>query len=223
MIPWEKIDQAEIPGQKKDVTLRRRGEEFSIRTFDTELMNSRRHGSEESLAELACNRFKKSHLHILIGGLGMGYTLAAALKSTGSDSSITVSELIPAIVKWNKEHLGHLAGMPLNDPRVMVKIEDVAKTIGKIESAWDIILLDVDNGPDGLTQKTNDRLYSITGLKKSFFALRPKGILGIWSAKGDAAFTTRLEKSGFNVDIKAVKARKSGKKLKHTIWLAEKP
>jgi spermidine synthase len=223
MIPWEEIGRAEIPGQKKEVTLRRRGSEFSIRTFDTELMNSRRHGSEESLAELACHRFKKSNPNILIGGLGMGYTLAAAIEHTGLDSSITVSELIPAVVTWNREHLGHLAGMPLNNPKINVKIEDVAKTIGKEKSAWDIILLDVDNGPDGLTQKSNDRLYSISGLKKSFFALRPKGILGIWSSKGDATFSKRLEKSGFKVDIKAVKARKSEKKLKHTIWLAEKP
>ncbi len=223
MIPWEELDRAKIPEQNKELTLRRRGSEFSIRTFDTELMNSRRHGSEESLAELACNRFEKSNPRILIGGLGMGYTLAAAIESTGVDSSITVSELIPAVVKWNREHLGHLAGMPLNNPRVNVKIEDVVKTIGKEKSAWDIILLDVDNGPDGLTQKGNDRLYSISGLKKSFFALRAKGILGIWSAKGDTAFTKRLEKTGFKVDIKAVKARKSEKKLKHTIWLAEKP
>ncbi len=223
MIPWKEIDRAEIPGQKEEVTLRRRGEEYSIRTFDTELMNSRRHGSEESLAELACNRIKKPNLKILIGGLGMGYTLAAAIESTGADTTITVSELIPAVVKWNKEHLGHLAGMPLNTSRVNVKIEDVAKTIGEKKSAWDIILLDVDNGPDGLTQKDNDRLYSISGLKKSFFALRTKGILGIWSAKSDTAFTKRLEKTGFKVDTKAVKARKSGKKHKHTIWLAEKP
>ncbi len=223
MIPWEKIDQAEIPGQRKEVTLRRRGTEFSIRTFDTELMNSRRHGSEESLAELACNRFEKPNLRILIGGLGMGYTLASAIEHTGPDTYITVSELIPAIVKWNKEYLGHLAGMPLNNSKVAVKIEDVSKTIGKEKSTWDIILLDVDNGPEGLTQKSNDRLYSISGLKKSYWALRPKGLLGIWSAKGDTVFTKRLEKTGFKVDINAVKARKSGKKLKHTIWLAEKP
>ena len=223
MIPWEEIDRAEIPENKKKVTLRRRGSEFSIRTFDTELMNSRRHGSEEALAELACNRFEKSNLRILIGGLGMGYTLAAAIRFTGVDTFITVSELIPAVVKWNREHLGHLAGMPLNNPRVILKIEDVAKTIGKEKSVWDIILLDVDNGPDGVTQKDNDRLYTISGLKKSFFALRPKGILGIWSAKGDTNFTRRLEKSGFQVDIKTVRARKSGKSLRHTIWLAEKP
>ncbi len=223
MIPWEEIDRAEISENKKEITLRRRGSEFSIRTFNTELMNSRRHGSEEELAELACNRFGKSNLRILIGGLGMGFTLAAALRFTGVNTFITVSELIPAVVKWNKEHLGHLAGMPLNNPRVILKLEDVAKTIGKEKSVWDIILLDVDNGPDGLTQKVNDRLYTISGLKKSFFALRPKGILGIWSAKEDANFTRRLEKSGFQVDIKTVKARKSGKSPRHTIWLAEKP
>ena len=130
MIPWKEMDRAKVPGQKEEITLRQRGQEFSIRTMETELMNSRLHGSEDELARLTCSRIKqKPGVKILIGGLGMGFTLAAALEHSGADSLIQVSELIPAVVKWNQEHLGYLAGKPLDDPRVSVKIEDVAKTI----------------------------------------------------------------------------------------------
>jgi len=129
VIPWIEIDKAKVPGHEGEVTLRKRGAEFSIRTSGAELMNSRRHGSEDALAELTINRIKrKSGLKILIGGLGMGYTLAAALEQSEPDTRITVSELIPAVVRWNREDIGHLAGMPLNDPRVFVEEEDVAET-----------------------------------------------------------------------------------------------
>lgn len=224
MIPWEEIDRAKVPGQQGDVTLRKRGTEFSIRTAETELMNSRLHGSEEALAELTCSRIKqKSGLKILIGGLGMGYTLAAALEHSGPDARITVSELIPAVVGWNREHIGHLAGMPLDDPRVSVKEEDIAKTIRERESAWDAILLDVDNGPEGLTRKANDRLYGRPGLETSFRALCPGGILAVWSSGADEAFTRRLKQSGFHTETLTTRARKSGKGSRHTIWLARKP
>ncbi|MBU8911892.1 MAG: hypothetical protein KOO65_11540, partial [Desulfobacterales bacterium] len=173
MIPWEKIDRAKVPGHEGEVTLMKRGSEFSIQTAGTQLMNSRLHGSEDALAKLTCSRIKQtSGLRILIGGLGMGYTLAAALEQSRPDARIIVSELIPAVVGWNREYLGHLAGMPLDDPRVSVKEEDVAKIIRGEKSAWDAILLDVDNGPAGLTRTANDRLYSGPGLKTSFFALR---------------------------------------------------
>ncbi len=224
MIPWETIDRAEIPGYEGEVTLLKRGREFSIRTAGTELMNSRVHGSEDALAELTCSRIKgKSGTEILIGGLGMGYTLAAAIEQLEPDARITLSELIPAVVRWNREHLGHLAKMPLNDPRVSVQEEDVMQTILKRESVWDAILLDVDNGPDGLTRKANDRLYGISGLKSSFLALRSGGILAIWSAAPDDAFTRRLRQCGFHTETITVRARKSGKGSRHTIWLAEKP
>jgi spermidine synthase len=223
MIPWEEIDRANIPGQKGELTLRRRGSEFSIRTHGTELMNSRLHGSEEALAELACNSIKKPGMKILIGGLGMGYTLAAAIKSSPPDARIVVSELIPDIVKWNKDHLGHLTGIPLDNSQVTIRIEDVAKTIANEKSAWDVILLDVDNGPEGLTQKTNDHLYSKPGLEKSFSALRSKGVLGIWSQSKNDSFTRRLVKVGFQAKAEIVRARRSGKNSKHTIWLAKKP
>ena len=224
MLPWEEIDRAKIPGHEGEVTLRKRGTEFSIRTAETELMNSRLHGSEGVLAELALSRIKgKSRLRILIGGLGMGYTPAAALGTSGPDTRITVSELIPAVVRWNREHLGHLAGMPLDDPRVSVEEEDVADTIRKTKSAWHAILLDVDNGPEGLTRKANARLYGKPGLKTSFAALRPGGVLGVWSSGADEAFTRRLKQCGFRTETVTTGASKPGKGGRRTIWLARKP
>ena len=224
MIPWEEIDRAEIPEHEGEVTLRKRGTEFSIRTADAELMNSRLHGSEGALAELACSRIThKAGLRILIGGLGMGYTLAAALEASGPDTLITVSELIPAVVRWNREYLGHLAGMPLDDPRVSVVEEDVAETIRNTKSAWNALLLDVDNGPEGLTRNANDRLYGRSGLKTSFSALRPGGILAVWSSGVDEEFTGRLARCGFKTETVTVRARRPGKGGRRTIWLAGKP
>jgi len=224
LIPWEEIDRANIPGHQGEVRLLKRGSEFSIRTPGAELMNSRVHGSEDALAELALRRIGlKRGLRILIGGLGMGFTLAAALGLSKPDTRITVSELIPAVVRWNREHLGHLAGRPLDDPRVSVAQEDVAETIRKRKSAWDAILLDVDNGPAGLTRKSNDRLYAKSGLLAARSALRPGGVLAVWSAGADEAFTGRLKQSGFQAETAAVRARKPGKGARHTIWLAAKP
>ena len=224
VIPWEEIDRAKVPGHEEEVRLLKRGSEFSIRTPGAELMNSRVHGSEDALAELACRRLKRSSgLRILVGGLGMGFTLAAALELAQPDTRITVSELIPAVIRWNREHLGHLAGMPLDDPRVSVAQEDVGETIRKKKSNWDAILLDVDNGPAGLTRKANDRLYGKSGLIDTLCALRPAGILAVWSSGADEAFTRRLKQSGFQTEIVTVRARKPGKGARHTIWLAGKP
>ncbi|MFH1153139.1 MAG: hypothetical protein V1793_04930 [Pseudomonadota bacterium] len=221
MIPWVEIDRALVPGQDSSVVLMKRGQEFSIRTAGTELMNSRRHASEDSLAQLAISRLAQmSGLEILVGGLGMGYTLAAALEHAGQDSRITVSELIPAVVRWNRLYLGCLAGMPLDDPRVRVLEEDVADTIGREQSAWNGILLDVDNGPDGLTREINDRLYSLAGLERSYAALRPGGILAVWSSGPDQDFTRRLTRCGFLAEIRSVRAHKPGKGSRHTVWLA---
>ena len=224
MIPWVEIDRAMIPEHEGEVTLLRRGAEFSIRTANAELMNSRVHGSEDALAELTCRRLKRSSgQRILIGGLGMGFTLAAALGQSGPDTRITVSELIPAVVRWNRKHLGHLAGMPLDDLRVSIAEEDVGETISKMKSAWDAILLDVDNGPAGLTRKANDRLYGRSGLKAALVALRPGGVLAVWSSGADEAFTRRLKQCGFQTETITVRARKPGKGARHTIWLAGKP
>lgn len=223
MIPWEEIDRADVPGGEGEVILRKRGTEFSIRTDTTELMNSRLHGSEDALAELTCNRIaRKNKQRILIGGLGMGYTLAAALQYAGYASLITVVELIPAVVRWNREHLGHLAGNPLYDGRVSVLEDDVAAIISSKKNTWDAILLDVDNGPDGLTRQANDRIYGMGGLQKAFRALRAGGILSIWSSGADEHFTRRLKQCQFQTETVTVRARKSGKGSRHTIWLATK-
>lgn len=186
-------------------------------------MNSRRHGSEDALAALACHRVKRrTGQRILVGGLGMGYTLAAALEHSTPDTHLTVCELIPAVIRWNRVHLGHLAGMPLNDFRVTVEEDDVVERIRKRKSSWDAILLDVDNGPDGLTRKDNERLYGRSGLGMIFDALRPGGVLAVWSSGPDAAFTRRLKQCGFDAETVTVRARKSGKGGRHTIWLAGK-
>jgi spermidine synthase len=224
VIPWKQLDRSKIPGHDDEVTLLQRGEEFSIRTAGTELMNSRVHGSEDELAELACQRMKqKPDQRILIGGLGMGYTLAAALLQSDPDTRITVCELIPAVIQWNKKYLGHLAQMPLEDSRVFIEAKDVAETIRDKKAVWDAILLDVDNGPEGLTRKANDRLYNTSGLKQSFAALCPGGILAVWSSGPNEAFSRRLKQCGFQTQIVNVRARKSGKGSKHIIWLAAKP
>ena len=224
MIPWEEIERAEVPESEGEVILLKRGTEFSIRTAGTELMNSRLYGSEDALAELTCSRIKRKFgLKILIGGLGMGYTLAAVIELSEPDARITVSELIPAVVRWNRDYLGHLAGMPLDDSRVFVKEEDVAESIRGKKSTWDAILLDVDNGPGGLARKANDSLYGKSGLKMSFSALRSGGILSVWSSGADEAFTRRLKQCGFRTKTIASRARKSGKGGRHTIWLAGKP
>lgn len=224
MIPWKEIDRAEVPGNQGEVILLARDTEFSIRTAGTELMNSRIHGSEDALAELALAELeRKSDWQVLVGGLGMGYTLAAALKQSGPDAQILVAELIPAVVEWNRQHLGHLAGNPLNDPRTRVAQEDVAITIRHKKRAWDAILLDVDNGPAGLTRKENDRLYGKSGLKACFEGLKPGGVLAVWSCGVDEAFTRRLKLAGFKTQMVSVRARKSGKGSTHTIWIGEKP
>jgi spermidine synthase len=222
MIPWEEIDRAKVPGQESELILRKRGKEFSIRTGGTELMNSRIHGSEEALAGLALKQVRqKPNLNILVGGLGMGYTLAETLKLSQPDTRIFVAELIPEVISWNRDHIGHLAGMPLDDPRVRVDASDVAAAIKK--AAWDIILLDVDNGPAGLTKRSNNRLYSDAGLKTAFKALTPGGVLAIWSAGDDPAFTRSLTRCGFKAKAVSVRATSSGKGSRHTIWIAVKP
>lgn len=224
MIPWEEIDRAGIPGQENDLVLRRRGREFSIRTAGTELMNSRVHGSEEALAELTLARLRRPPgRNILVGGLGMGFTLGAVLALSPPDARILVAELIPAVISWNRRYLGHLAGMPLDDARVRTADADVAEIIGNASTAWDAILLDVDNGPDGLTQRSNNRLYTAAGLNAAFAALHPGGVLGVWSAGADDAFTRRLRQCGFRAQAVPVRAGGRGKGSRHTVWIAEKP
>jgi spermidine synthase len=221
MIPWEHLDSARIPGENEEVKLFRRGEEYSIRLGTYELMNSRMHGSEDALAQLACELVPNAS-KMLVGGLGMGFTLRAALSHAPDSCSILVSELIEGVIRWNQGILSFLAGDPLKDPRVVVKQGDVSEIIKAKKRAFDIILLDVDNGPDGLTVESNNWLYSKHGLRSIYDALRPGGILAVWSSSPDPGFTARLQKAKFEVEIHRVPARSSGKGRKHTIWLAKR-
>ena len=221
MIPWQLLDSAEIRGEEEPLRLYRRGEEFSIRVAGSELMNSRIHGSEEAMAEFACARIASlPSPRVLIGGLGMGYTLAAALNRLGAAAEVVVAELVPAVVAWNRGVLAALAGRPLDDDRVTVREGDVAQMLREAQGAYDAILLDVDNGPRGLTRKGNDRLYTRTGLDAAFEALRPAGVFALWSAGPDRAFTERLRNAGFEVVEKRVRPRAFGGGASHAIWIA---
>jgi spermidine synthase len=220
MIPWELLGCAQVPGGGEELRLYKRGGEFSIRVNSRELMNSRAHGSEDALAELACAKIADRHRpRVLIGGLGMGYTTAAALRRLGNGARIVVAELVPSVVEWNRGPLADLAGHPLQDARVTVREADVAQILKDERRAYDAILLDVDNGPEGLILKGNDWLYSPNGLNAAYEALARAGVLAIWSAGPDHAFTKRLRRAGFEVNEVRVRAR-SGGGGRHTIWLA---
>ena len=223
MTPWILLDNVQVPGNGGELSLYQRGDEFSIRIKGHgELMNSRIHGSEDALAELTCARLVDGDKpRLLIGGLGMGFTLAAALRHVSKQAQLVVAELVPAVVEWNRGPLGEQAGHPLRDPRVTIEKADVADILMNEQQAYDAILLDVDNGPEGLTRKENDRLYSINGLNKAYAALRPQGVLAVWSAGPDKSFLQRLRKVGFEVDEVRVRARGS-KGARHIIWFARR-
>ena len=221
MIPWVLLDSTPIPGGKGEMRLYQRGREHSIMVDGQELMNSRVHHSEDALAETVCARIADvPAARILIGGLGMGYTLAAALRHLGSQAAVEVAELVPAVIEWNRGYLAEFAGYPLQDPRVSVHENDVACLIHAEAQRYDAIVLDVDNGPEGLTRKANDRLYSAQGLNAAARALRPGGVLAIWSAGADAIFSKRLRHAGFTVDERQIRARGPRRGAHHTIWLA---
>ena len=175
------------------------------------------------MAELACARIASLPCpRVLIGGLGMGYTLAAALNRLGAESRVVVAELVPAVVAWNRGPLADLTGCPLDDDRVTVRECDVAQILGEAQRAYDAILLDVDNGPRALTQNGNDRLYTRTGREASFAALRPAGVFALWSASPIRAFGRLLGKAGFAVDEERVRARGPRGGGYHTIWIARR-
>ncbi len=221
MIPWELLDRAQVPGNSGGLRLCRRGREFSIRVGGCELMNSRAHGSEDALAEIACARVAdRPKPRVLIGGLGMGFTLASALHRLGASARVVVSELVPAVVEWNRGPLADLAGQPLQDSRVTVREVDVAQILQTELQTYDAILLDVDNGPNGLTLKGNDWLYSREGLEAAFAALRPAGVLAVWAASHDQSFSRRLKLAGFEVTEVHARARGPHGGAHHTIWLA---
>lgn len=222
MTPRELIGIARIPGGD-ELRLFRRGDDFMIVLDRNELMNSRMSGSEEALATMACERLHgRKALQVLIGGYGMGFTLRAALGRLDARAHVTVAELVPEIIEWARGPMVTLTAGCLDDPRVTLCEQDVATVIANGSASYDAILLDVDNGPDGLVRLANDRLYTRSGLALAKAALRPGGVLAIWSAAPDAAFARRLAKAGFAVEEVAVKARSNGKGPRHVIWLASK-
>jgi spermidine synthase len=223
MIPWVLLDTAQIPGDGGELRLKKRGTEFSIMLGSNELMNSRLSGSEEALAKLSCLRLQgRERPKILIGGLGMGFTLRAALAELGSEAQVTVAELLPAVVAWARGPMAEVFGDSLSDPRVSIFEGDVGRLIRSGRSAYDAILLDVDNGPEGLTRKANDSLYDVPGLSSARAALTPGGVLAVWSSAPNNAFTQRLRKVGFRVDEVGARANGTRGGARHTIWIAAK-
>jgi spermidine synthase len=223
MIPWSVLDTAQVPGGG-ELRLKQRGAEFSIMLDHDELMNSRLSGSEEALATIACEKIRRHKTpRILIGGLGMGFTLRAALAALGPDARIVVAELVPAVVAWARGPMAEVFGTSLTDPRVSIREADVGEVIRSEAAAFDAVLLDVDNGPEGLTRKANDALYDLKGLGGTRAALRPGGVLAVWSSGPNPKFTWRLRKAGFEVE--EVRARANGSRggARHVIWIATRP
>jgi spermidine synthase len=219
MLPWRTLDRA-LTSDGSELALARRDRQFAIRVDGQILMNSDSHGSEEKLAEHGCAGLRaKPRARVLIGGLGMGFTARAALDRLGADARIDVAELVGAVVKWNRDLIGHLAGAPLLDPRLRVVEGDVADTIERTRGGYDAILLDVDNGPEALSSYRNKRLYTREGLEHARRALRPNGVLALWSAFEARPFTARLGESGFDVDVKRVRAHGAASH-RHVLWLA---
>ena len=218
MIPFKLIDTASHAGTT--LRLYQRGDEFSIRVDKAgELMNSRAHHSEEVLAELACEKIAgRKAPRLLVGGLGIGFTLAAVLAHTGPDAQVIVSELIPAVVRWNREYMGAVAGFPLLDARVEVLESDVGLVMRERKD-FDAIMLDVDNGPSSFTHDDNNALYSAQGLKIAYDALKSGGVLTVWSATADPAFTRRMTEAGFEVTEQRVGSHKARRGNRHTIWI----
>jgi spermidine synthase len=220
VIPWSLLDTAPVPGGDGELRLLRRGDEFSIRLNHNELMNSRVRGSEEALATMACERIRvRERPRILIGGLGMGFTLRAALAALGSEAHIVVAELVPAVVAWARGSMVDIFGTILTDTRVSIREADVGELIRSGKAMFDAILLDVDNGPSALTRKANDRLYDLQGLSAAYSRLRPGGVLAVWSSAPDQNFVKQLRKARF--DVEQVSARANGSRgARYVIWIA---
>jgi spermidine synthase len=214
---WERLDTQPSPGG--DLTLWRRGQEYTIYIGNTELMGSKQHHSEDELGRRCCEGLPPRS-RALIGGLGMGFTLAAALRAAGPDVQVVVAEANPVVANWNRGHLGPLAGQPLQDPRSRLFLGDVREAIA--EGGWHAILLDVDNGPEALSRPENAGLYSLDGLRRSFAALVPGGRLGVWSVHDDHDFTKRLWDAGFRAEALKVPAW-PGSQIRHVLWMARRP
>jgi spermidine synthase len=222
LIPWVQLDSARTPDGGQELRLKQRGAEFSIMLGANELMNSRLSGSEEALARLSCERIAgRKQPGILIGGLGMGFTLRAALAALDADAAVTVAELVPAVVAWARGPMSRIFEGCLDDPRVTIREADVGQLIRAQNATWDAILLDVDNGPEGIVYKGNDTLYDAVGLAATHAALKPGGVLAVWSQGPDSGFTRRLKQAGFAVE--EISARAHGKRgARHVIWVATK-
>ena len=221
MKPQVLIDRATTPDGREMVLYERDGV-YAIRVDGLELMSSRAHGSEEEMAALVLAALGGRAPHLLVGGLGMGFTLKAVLEDLPPTGRVTVAELLPEVVRWNRDHLGHLAGNPLDDTRVTLVEGDVAAVMRSNPGDFDAVLLDVDNGPAALTDRRNAELYRARGLKTARRALRPGGILAVWSASPDRDFERALRKARFSVGVETVRARRGSKGPKHTIFLAAK-
>jgi len=220
MIPWAHLDRAQVPGGG-ELRLLRRGAEFSIRLGHNELMSSRLSGSEQALATFACDKIRtRERPQILIGGLGMGFTLRAALTVLGPQAHIIVAELVPAVVTWARGPMAEIFGDSLADPRVDIRETDVGDLIKSHQQAYDAILLDVDNGPEGLTRQANYELYNQAGLSAVRGALRPGGVLAVWSSGDNPKFTRRLRRTGFAVTEIPLRAKGPRGGAQHFIWIA---
>jgi len=220
VIPWRELGRAKVGNG--ELVLSQRGGEFAIRMRGAELMNSRSHTSEELLGKLGCEGLgTASGARVLIGGLGMGFTARAALDALAPDAQVTIAELVPDIVKWNREHLGDLAGRPLDDPRVKLRMGNVADAIAEHQDHWHAILLDVDNGPDAFTSPANAALYGLKGLIAARRALVRGGALGVWSVENDNKFTDRMKGAALDVERHKVPARPNST-VKHVIWIGRR-
>lgn len=222
MQPWEKLGSSHAPDGTL-LELRRRGHEFRIWAGGAELMSNEDESSSRALAELGCEHLATaSQGRVLIGGLGMGYTLRAALDSTQPGVAVEIAELVPAVVEWNRGVLADLAGRPLDDPRTELVLTDVRQHIAAAQNRYDAILLDVDNGPAAHAHVGNDGLYSRRGVMNAMAALRRGGVFGVWSISDDNSFTSRLERHGFKVEVRRVEGSRKGRGRHHYIWLARR-
>jgi spermidine synthase len=222
MKPWELLGEASAP-DGTDIRLTRRDDEYLILANGKPLMSSRQHGSEEALATLGCRQAQTlAEPRVLVGGLGMGFTLRAVLDVLPSDARVIVAELVPAVVEWNRTALAHLAGHPLGDSRVRLETADVGFTLRANPGRFDAVLLDVDNGPAAFTALTNAGLYDNGGVDAAHAALRSGGTLAVWSAWEDRKFEQRLRFYGFDVEVARVRARLKKGGPRHVIFLGHK-
>jgi len=220
MKPWETLGEAAAPDGTR-ITLARRDTEYVILANGQLLMTSRMHTSEETLAAVACEALgSRPGLRVLIGGLGMGYTLRTALDNLPADADVVVAEIVPAVVAWNTDIIGSLAGHPLRDPRVTMDVRDIAETLRTNRAGFDAIMVDVDNGADAIAVSTNRGLYGTQGVRAMRDALRPGGVLTVWSDGDDKPYGRLLRTAGFTVEMRRVRARDRARGPKHTVFIA---